>query len=144
MKLARNFFNEHEQQLLVNAIEQAELHTSGEIRLHLESFCFGNELKAAKKVFAKLKMQHTQERNGILIYLATISRKIAVFGDEGIHQKLGNEYWQQSIDKLIADFKANKKAEALADCILDLGIQLGNYFPRKSDDKNELSNTISY
>lgn len=144
---ARDFFNPQEQQLLVDTIGKAEKHTSGEIRLHLENFCIGSEVKAAKKVFLKLGMQNTAERNGVLIYMATRSRKIAIVGDEGIHQKLGDAYWEKLIAKLIEQFKSagkTGKAEALAECILDCGQQLGKFFPLKSDDKDELSNSISF
>jgi len=144
MPTARNFFNEQEQQLLVNSIEEAELKTSGEIRLHIENFCLGNEIRRAEEVFLKLNMHLTKERNGVLIYIATLSRKIAVVGDEGIHQKLGNEFWQKLVQDVITKFKADKKAEALAECIKACGGQLGKYFPRSTDDANELSNTISY
>lgn len=144
MPTARKFFNEREQQLLIDAITSAELKTSGEIRVHVENFCLGNELKAAEKVFTRLKMHETNERNGVLIYIATLSHKIAVAGDIGIHQKLGSAFWDQLVVKLIRQFKADKKAEALADCILECGEQLGKYFPRSSDDKNELDNSISY
>ena len=74
MSFARNFFSQHEQQLLVKAIEVAELNTSGEIRLHLANFCFGNEVKAASKIFTKLKMQNTEERNGCLLYTSPSPR----------------------------------------------------------------------
>lgn len=144
MPTARNFFDPQEQQLLVNAIGEAELNTSGEIRLHIENFCFGNELKRAQKVFAKLQMHQTKERNGVLIYIASLSRKVAVIGDEGIHQKLGSEFWATVVDKLINQFKADKKAPALAECIIECGKQLGTYFPRQHDDTDELSNSISY
>jgi uncharacterized membrane protein len=144
MPTARNFFNPQEQQLLIDAITKAELRTSGEIRLHLENFCFGNEVKKAQKVFTRLKMHQTQERNGVLIYIATFSRKIAIIGDEGIHQKLGEQFWKALVEKLIRQFQSNKKAGALAECILECGEQLGKFFPRSSDDKNELSNAISY
>ncbi|MGZ3900528.1 MAG: TPM domain-containing protein [Bacteroidia bacterium] len=144
MPLAKNFFTGKEQQLLVDSIAKAELYTSGEIRLHLENFCFGNELTAAKKVFVKLKMHQTAERNGVLIYIATLSRKIAIVGDEGIHRELGKEFWDQLIDRLIKKFKEGRKAEALAECIIECGEQLGKYFPRKENDKDELTNTISY
>lgn len=144
MPTARNFFDQGEQQLLIDAIVQAELKTSGEIRLHIENLCIGNELKRAQKVFTNLKMHETKERNGVLIYIATFSRKIAVIGDEGIHQKLGNEFWQKVVDELIKKFKENKKAEALAECIITCGEQLGKFFPRSNEDKDELTNTISY
>lgn len=144
MPTARKFFSAAEQELVVASISKAELHTSGEIRLHIENFCLGNELKRAAEVFKKLKMHETAERNGVLIYIATLSHKIAVIGDEGIHQKLGNEFWQTLVAKLITQFKADKKAPALAACIIECGEQLGKYFPRAHDDKDELTNTISY
>ena len=144
MPTARNFFNEQEQQLLIDAIARAELKTSGEIRVHLENFSFRNEIKSAEKAFLKLKMHETKERNGVLIYIATLSRKVAVVGDEGIHKKLGDEFWHKLVAKLIDQFKADKKADALAAAIVECGEQLGKYFPRSSDDKNELSNSISY
>lgn len=141
---ARHFFSEEEQQQLINAIVDAEKATSGEIRIHLENFCWGNEVKEAKKVFTKLGMHQTKERNGVLVYIATRSRKIAIVGDEGIHQKLGNEYWQNLVEQLISKFKENRKAEALAACIKECGRQLGHFFPRAADDQNELSNAISF
>lgn len=144
MPTARKFFNKEQQQLLIDAIGEAELRTSGEIRVHIENFSLGSELKSAEKVFKKLKMHQTAERNGVLIYIATLSRKIAVVGDEGIHQKLGQEFWEKLVADLVSQFKADRKAEALADCIVKCGEQLGKYFPRSSDDKNELSNSISY
>lgn len=144
MPTARNFLNATEQQMIIDAIAMAELKTSGEIRVHLENFCLGNEMKSAEKIFLRLKMHETQERNGVLIYIATLSRKIAVVGDEGIHQKLGNEFWQKLVEKLVSQFKANRKAEALAECIVTCGEQLGRFFPRNDNDRNELSNNISY
>lgn len=144
MKTARNFFDLNEQQALMEAIARAELKTSGEIRLHVENFCFGNELKRAQAVFTKLRMHQTKEHNGVLIYIAVLSRKIAVVGDEGIHQKLGNEFWQKIVNDLIKKFKENKKAEALSECIVECGEQLGKFFPRSDDDLNELANSISY
>jgi uncharacterized membrane protein len=144
MTLAKNFFTESEQNIIVNAINEAEMNTSGEIRLHLENFCIGNELAAARKIFTKLGMHQTKERNGVLIYIATVSHKIAVVGDEGIHVKLGPVFWEEIVQRLITKFRENRKAEALAECIKDCGRELGKFFPRAQDDKDELSNQISY
>lgn len=144
MPRASQFFTKQEQEAIVEAIAQAELRTSGEIRVHLENFCFGSELKAAQKVFTRLKMHQTVERNGVLIYMATMSRKIAVIGDSGIHAKLGNAYWEALVKKMIDQLKSNKKVDALRESILECGTQLGNFFPRQSDDMNELSNNISF
>jgi uncharacterized membrane protein len=144
MPTARNFFTAQEQQMLIDAIAKAELKTSGEIRLHIENLCLGNELARARKVFTALKMNATAERNGVLIYIATLSHKIAVVGDEGIHQKLEPGFWNELVKNLIEKFREGRKAEALAECIVECGHQLGKYFPRQANDKDELTNTISY
>lgn len=144
MPSALSFLNAKEQQIVIDAIAQAELHTSGEIRLHLDNFCFVNEVKAAQKVFTRLKMHETAERNGVLIYVATYSRKVAVIGDSGIHEKLGADYWNDLVKKMITQLKSNNKVEALSSAILECGKQLGTFFPRKKDDSNELTNSISY
>lgn len=144
MPWAQKFFSVAEQQLLVKAIEVAEMHTSGEIRIHVENFCLGNEINTAKMRFAKLNMHKTAERNGILIYIASMSKKIAVFGDEGIHSKVDKDFWKALIQQLIDGFHQQKKAEALAAAIIDCGKQLSHFFPRQADDTNELSNSISY
>lgn len=141
---AKNFFTQQEQELVVDAIKKAELNTSGEIRVHIENYCFGNSLQKAEKVFAKLGMQATKDRNGILIYIAAVSRKIAIVGDTGIHQKLSKDYWDKIVNSIVESFRNNKKAEGLAAGIIDCGEQLKKYFPYQSDDKNELSDSISF
>jgi uncharacterized membrane protein len=141
---AKNFFSEKEKQVVVEAIKMAESKTSGEIRVHIENFCFGNEIKRAQKVFTNLKMHLTKERNGVLIYIAVGHKKIAIIGDEGIHKQLGTEYWEVLVKNLIKQFRNNKKGEGLAESIIECGLQLGKFFPRRDDDINELSNQISY
>lgn len=144
MASAKTFFNDGEKSIIVDAIRQAESQTSGEIRVHVENFCFGNEVKRAQKVFDKLGMSATKERNGVLVYIAVGHRKIAIVGDKGIHEKLGDAYWQELVQSLIAQFRAGKKAEGLAASIMECGRQLSRFFPRLHDDTNELSDEISY
>ncbi len=141
---AEKFFSDDEQKLVVEAIKTAEKNTSGEIRVHLESFCFGDAMVRAQKVFGKVGMQDTKEQNGILIFIATESHKIAVIGDTGIHKKLGKEYWDKIVQGMVAKFKEGKHAQGLADAIIDCGHQLKQYFPYSSDDKNELNDSISF
>lgn len=130
--------------MLLRAIEEAELKTSGEIRVHLENYCFGSPIGAARRIFNKLGMNRTAERNGVLFYIAVKSRKIAVWGDEGIHQKLGEVYWNNIIAELLKEFKADNRAASLAQAIQKCGKELGAYFPHSADDKNELNNELSF
>ena len=74
---ARLFFSQEEQQKIVAALQEAELNTSGEIRVHIENHCKGESLERAAELFYELKMDHTAARNGILFYLAVKDRKFA-------------------------------------------------------------------
>ena len=129
---------------LIKAIKSAELQTSGEIRVHLDKTCKGDALDECKKRFAQLNMHQTKDRNGILFYLAIKSRSFAVWGDEGIHQKVSDEVWKSITDCAIGYFKQNDLMTGIEKSVELCGEKLKLHFPLEADDKNELSNNISY
>ena len=141
---ARLFFTKEEQQKIVAAIKEAELNTSGEIRVHIENHCKEEALERAAELFYDLKMNHTAARNGILFYLAVKDRKFAIIGDEGINKEVEHDFWNDIKDEMISNFKENKFAEGLIAGILKCGDKLKEYFPYQNDDINELSDEISF
>lgn len=141
---ARLFFTKEEQQNIVAAIKEAELNTSGEIRVHIENHCKEEALERAAELFYDLKMNHTAARNGILFYLAVKDRKFAIIGDEGINKEVEHDFWNDIKDEMISNFKENKFAEGLIVGILKCGDKLKEYFPYQNDDVNELSDEISF
>jgi uncharacterized membrane protein len=141
---ARLFFTKEEQQNIVAAIKEAELNTSGEIRVHIENHCKEEALERAAEVFYDLKMNRTAARNGILFYLAVKDRKFAIIGDEGINKEVEHDFWNDIKDEIISNFKENKFAEGLIAGILKCGDKLKKYFPYQNDDVNELSDEISF
>jgi uncharacterized membrane protein len=138
------FIPEDREPEIIRAIEEAEKATSGEIRLHLEKTCSGDAFDRAKKLFATLGMTTTKSRNGVLLYVAYGSRKVAVYGDEGIHTAVGQAFWDEDIAILTAHFKEGKPVEGLVAVIERIGEKLKTYFPFEKDDVNELSNEISF
>ena len=141
---ARSFFTKEEQQKIVAAIREAELNTSGEIRVHIENHCKEEALERAAEVFYNLKMDRTAARNGILFYLAVKDHKFAIIGDEGINREVERDFWNDIKDEMIYNFKENKFAEGLIAGILKCGDKLKEYFPHQNDDVNELSDEISF
>lgn len=129
---------------LVKAIQLAELKTSGEIHVHIEKTCNEDPLVACKKKFEKLNMHQTKDRNAILFFLAIESKSFAVWGDEGIHQKVNDAFWKSITDTAIGYFKQNDLITGLEKAVETCGEKLKLYFPIAADDKNELSNEISY
>lgn len=148
--IPRKFFSTDEQRQVREAIAAAEARTSGEIRLHVERDVprrkpiAGDPYLRAREVFAQLGMHETAERNGVLIYLATRSRRFAVLGDEELHQRVGEEFWSEIRDLFTEHFQADRFVAGLTAGIALVGERLRKYFPHRDDDLNELSDDISY
>ena len=134
---------------ITEAVRQAEAATSAEIRVHLERRVHRlplqrpDALRRARKVFAHLGMHLTAERHGVLIYLAIEDRKLAVVGDEGIHRQVGDAYWHTVRDLMIARLSQGRALEAVLAGVAEVGRELARHFPRRPDDRNELSDQVS-
>ena len=139
-----NFFSTEEKKQITDAIAQAELNTSGEIRLHVEGKCKIDVLDRAAYIFEKLEMDQTAQRNGVLFYLAVYDRKFAIIGDSGINQLVAADFWNETKETMLSLFKEGKFADGLSRGILMAGEQLKANFPYQSDDVNELSDEISF
>ena len=128
---------------IVGAIRDAEGKTSGEIRVFLQRGNLkGDALPAAQKQFRNLGMQKTKERNGVLIFVAPRARKFAILGDEGVHQKCGDEYWTRLIDSMREHFQKEDFTRALLEAIERTGELLKQHFPKSDGGKNELPDAI--
>lgn len=137
-------FNKTEKKTIVDAITEAELNTSGEIRIHIDKKCKNNPIDKAVKIFEKLGMHNTEHRNGVLIYIATSNKKLAIIGDEGINRVVTENFWDEIKDEMISHFKDDNFIVGLSNGIIKAGQQLKKHFPYKSDDINELTNEISF
>jgi uncharacterized membrane protein len=142
--MAREFFTEQQQQQIVNAIKEAEKNTSGEIQVHLESHCKKEVMGRAAEVFNSLKMAKTVLKNGVLFYLAVKDQKFAILGDEGINKVVPGNFWDSIKNSMQARFMEGKFCEGLCEGIIAAGEQLKKHFPYSVDDKNELSDEISF
>jgi uncharacterized membrane protein len=141
---AKGFFTPEQKEDIKLAIMNAELDTSGEIRVHIENSCKGDVLDRAAWVFKELKMHDTKQRNGVLIYLAIRNRRFAVIGDLGINQKTGDGFWDEVKAIMLNHFRENRFAEGLTEAIKKTGEQLITHFPYKRGDVNELEDEISF
>jgi uncharacterized membrane protein len=142
----RQFFDAEERAAIVAAIRAAELQTSGEVRVYIESRCrFVNPLDRAAEIFFRLKMDHTDDRNAVLVYVAMKDRQLAIFGDQGIYEKTGKEYWDAEVKQMLAAFSGQHYKEGLIKIINDIGAALHHHFPyQRGEDKNELPDDIVF
>ena len=144
MPQARTFFTAEQQQEIIRAIRNAEMDTSGEIRLHLEESCGDDVLDRAADIFRKLEMHKTELRNGVLIYLAVKDRQFAIIGDVGINEKVPENFWDEIKEDMVANFKQGNFVKGLINAIETSGTELQHFFPRNTGDINEMSDEISF
>lgn len=139
----KKFFTEEEKDRIVRAIRGAEQKTSSEIRVYLEHKAKANVFEQAKKVFEKLGMTRTKNRNGVLIYFSLKDRSFAIFGDRGIHEKVGDNFWKAVASRMQSYFSKDDFAGGLEAGIREIGSELKKHFLRDLKDINELPNELN-
>ena len=142
--MASKFFTSDQKQQIISAIKDAELNTSGEIRVHIENRCKKEVLDRAAAVFATLKMHKTKLRNGVLFYLAIKDQKFAILGDGDINAVIPDDFWDKIKEMMQQKFKEGEFTVGLSSGIKMAGDQLKAHFPYQSDDINELDDDISF
>jgi len=142
---AKPFLNDAEQKVVVDAIRAAEKRTSGEIRVFIESKCsYVSPLDRAVEIFHGLKMDRTEDRNGVLLYMAYKDRQLAIYGDKGIHEKVGSAFWDEEVKKILHSFRQTGYVDGLVHIITEIGDALVSYFPYENEDRNELPDDIVF
>jgi uncharacterized membrane protein len=142
----KDLFTVAENERIVAAIRNAEKRTSGEIRIYTEpKNPLVNVLERAALIFTKLKMEETEHRNAVLLYIASKDRELALYGDKGIHEQVGEEYWQKEVKEMLQNFRNNNLVEGIVNCITHIGEVLSEKFPYMgTEDKNELPDEIIF
>ncbi len=139
------YLSESEKQAITQAIHQAELQTSGEIKVHIEDYCPEEDpIERAKVLFHYLSLHHTALRNGVLFYISVMDRKFAILGDEGIHKAAGDNLWKEEYSILKGNLSEGETVNGICMAITRAGQALKQYFPYQSGDVNEISNDISF
>jgi uncharacterized membrane protein len=138
-------FSDEEQQRIVAAIRTAEKRTSGEIRVFVESKCsYVDAVNRAAEIFFGLKMDKTEDRNGVLLYIAVKDQQLAIFGDKGIHEKVGTEFWNEEVKKILKEFSQHHYADGVVHVVTEIGEALVHHFPYENEDRNELPDDIVF
>lgn len=145
MSKKSELFTDLEQEQIRKAIEDAEKNTSGEIRICAEKKCPAKDaIERAASYFIKIGMHETSLRNGVLIYIATEDHKFAIIGDEGINKQVPSNFWDDTKEIMASHFRNGNLTAGLIAGIAAAGAQLKTLFPALDEDKNELSDDISF
>ncbi|HWB04111.1 MAG TPA: TPM domain-containing protein [Verrucomicrobiales bacterium] len=139
---ATEFIHRLDEDRIVAEIAKAEAATSGEIRIFVSSRTVGDPVAGAQRHFEALGMSRTKFRNGVLLYFAPLSRKFAIIGDQGVHEKCGPSFWQELAAEIRPILQSGLFSEAVIRGIQQTGRRLATHFPRDPGDSDELPNAI--
>ncbi|MEE9429519.1 MAG: TPM domain-containing protein [Melioribacteraceae bacterium] len=146
-ELIYHFFDDDEFLRISNTIKDAELQTSGEIRVSLQEHRKFSErnsslLLLAEKEFYRLNMHQTKDKTGILLLFILEERQFYILADEGIDKVVNTSIWKEVADNMEKDFEHGYFSEGIINGVKKVGDILSEHFPIKSDDKNELTNKV--
>jgi len=140
-------FSKEEEAGIIAAIQDVERTTTGELRLYVEDFCMRDHpVERAAELFHLFGMHNTEARNGVLVYLAEKSRHLAIWGDTGINDRVGYQFWDEEKKLLREHLQQGHAAEGLQEVIRQIGTILLTHFPADPDkpNVNELPDDIIY
>jgi uncharacterized membrane protein len=140
----RRFLSDTETAAIRAAIQDAEQSTSAEVKVVLARHCWGNLKSKARKVFRELGLDRTKQHNAVLLLLIVSNREFLVYGDEGIHEKVGQGFWDDVCRQMCDAFGQERFAEGVCQAVHLIGEKLATYFPHQWDDVDEISNEIVY
>lgn len=141
----RNYLTDKEMASLVEAIQTAEDHSTGEIRIHIDSNTETDNAEMAFEVFKTLCKDKTAERNAVLFHVNFEQKYLTIIGDEGIHEKVHQDFWDKMHDDITSEFAKGKYYDALKNAVLDTGQELKKFFPiSDGHNPNELPNEITF
>lgn len=124
------------------AIRAAETQTSGEVRVSISPPFWGDVRSAAEHAFARMGMTRTRQRNAVLFFVVPSRRKFAVIGDSGIHEKVGQQFWDSLTADMTEHFRHDDFTGGLVRAIRAVAEELALHFPWHEGDKNELPDLV--
>ena len=139
-----DFLTDQQMASLVEAIQTAEDYSSGEIRIHIDSNTEGNNAEIAFEVFKRLCKDKTVARNAVLFHVNFEQKYLTIIGDEGIHEKVDQNFWERMHDRITGEFSKGNFHDGLKNAVLETGLELKKYFPITGENPNELPNEITF
>ncbi len=138
------FLTDSENVAVRYAIKDAEKCSSAEIKFVIARHCWDDIRRKAVKVFKKLGLCETEDRNCVLILLVVTNREFVIFGDVGIDEKVGQDFWDDVRNVMSERFKEDRFGEGICNGAKLIGGKLATYFPSEANDSNEISDEINY
>ena len=140
-----DFLNHLDHDKIVKAIQEAEKKTTGEIRVRISGrkiLLWSDEMQVARRAFQTMGMTRTPDRNGVLVMVFPKRRRLVILGDKAVHEKAGQKFWEDMIEKAAHEFKEKKYTQGIIQTVDRIGKILAQYFPKTKSDRDSLPNKV--
>lgn len=123
---------QREQASIAHAIRDAEDGTSGRIAVRVISDRSLDAFERARREFQEFGLHRLEERNGALILVAPKARQVAILGDRALHERVGDEFWQNIIRESRPYFARGETVDGIRYAVGRIGEALRAHFARPS------------
>jgi putative membrane protein len=84
----------------------------------------------------------TVGRTGVLLYLSMAEHRAEIVADESITSKVAPEVWGDAMLALVKHVRAGHPGKGMAEAVRQMGVVLGEHFPKGSENPNELPDRL--
>ncbi len=124
----KHFLAQVDHDRLHRAIQSAERGTSARMVVYITHRAVKDPLAKAHAIFRRLGMEKKGHHGGFLIFLSPKSQKFAVLGGTGLHEKLGQKWWDEIASLLAREFKEARYMEGLLAATAMAGEEFHRHF----------------
>lgn len=98
--------------------------------------------RRAVQFFKASAEKRTAARVGVLLYLSLAEHRAEIVADEAIVGKVPDAVWGEAMVALIDRVRAGDPAGGMAAAVAQIGVVLGEHFPKTTSDANELPDRL--
>lgn len=98
--------------------------------------------RRAISLFKAAAERRTEGRTGILIFLSMAEHRAEIIGDDAIVKVTTPECWGEAMAALLVEVREGRIADGMVAAIEEVGVVLGQHFPRSETDTNEIPDKL--
>jgi len=96
----------------------------------------------ALQEFYRNGLHRTEAGTGVLLFVSLLERRAIVLADEGIHARVGPDFWSETDRAVLEGIRRGSLRDGLVAGIARVGERLAEHFPWRDGDRNEIPNRL--
>jgi putative membrane protein len=98
--------------------------------------------KQAQAQFLAHGIHLTQQRTGVLIYVALAERRVEIVADDGIHAKVDQSAWNELARAVVIGAQGRRLTDGIVEAVQGAGALLARHVPPAPVNVNELPDRV--